>query len=270
VDFTDEEVLTHVVGNIRPDWIFHLAAHGAYPSQTDLRQMVQTNIMGTINLVEACLRIGFEAFVNTGSSSEYGFKGYAPSETEWLEPNSHYAVTKASATLYCCYTAQSRGVHIPTLRLYSVYGPYEEPTRLMPTLILRGMNGELPPLVNPGIARDYVYVDDVVEAYLLAASRLTREPGAVYNVGTGVQTTLSEVVEVVWRVMGITAEPKWGSMPNRIWDTNVWVADNRKIQSELGWRPQHTFEQGFCQMVNWFRDNPALWVVYRKHFIRAK
>jgi dTDP-glucose 4,6-dehydratase len=74
-------------------------------------------------------------------------------------------------------------------------------------------------------------------------------------------------VEVVRRVMGITAEPKWGSMPNRIWDTNVWVADNRKIQSELGWRPQHTFEQGFCQMVNWFRDNPALHSLY---FTRAR
>ena len=267
VNFGDQEALTHIVAQIRPDWVFHLAAQGAYSWQTDLRQMVQTNIMGTIKLVEACLKTGFEAFVNTGSSSEYGFKDYAPSETEWLEPNSHYAVTKASATLYCCYTAQSRGVHIPTLRLYSVYGPYEEPARLLPTLILRGMNGELPPLVNPGIARDYVYVDDVVEAYLLVASRLTREPGAVYNVGTGVQTTLSEVVEVVRRVMGITAEPKWGSMPNRIWDTNVWVADNRKIQSELGWRPQHTFEQGFCQMVNWFRDNPALHSLY---FTRAR
>ena len=63
MNFDDEIVLTSVVGKIQPDWIFHLAAHGTYPSQTDPRQMVQTNIMGTINLVEACLRIAFEAFV---------------------------------------------------------------------------------------------------------------------------------------------------------------------------------------------------------------
>ena len=265
VDFTDEEVLTHVVGNIRPDWIFHLAAHGAYPSQTDLQQMVQTNIMGTINLVEACLRTGFEAFVNTGSSSEYGFKDYAPSETEWLEPNSHYAVTKASATLYCCYTAQSRGVHIPTLRLYSVYGPYEEPTRLMPTLIIRGLKGELPPLVNPDVAHDYVYVEDVIEAYLLSATQPNQKLGAVYNVGTGVQTSLHQAVDIARRVMNIRVEPVWETMSNRKWDINVWVADNQKIRAELGWQPRHTFEQGFRLMVNWFHANPSMSNFYQLH-----
>ena len=117
VELTDAAALTAVVGRIKPDWVFHLAVHGAYSSQTNLHQMVQTNIIGTINLVEACLKTGFEAFVNTGSSSEYGYKDHAPSETEWLEPNSHYALTKASATLFCRYTAQSQGIHLSTLRL---------------------------------------------------------------------------------------------------------------------------------------------------------
>jgi len=270
VNFGDEEALACILDNIRPDWVFHLAAHGAYSWQTDLRQMVQTNIVGTINLVQACLKAGFEAFVNTGSSSEYGFKDHAPTEREWLEPNSHYAVTKASATLFCRYTAQSRGVHLPVLRLYSVYGPYEEPKRLMPTLILRGLKGELPPLVNPDIARDFVYVDDVVEAYLLAATRPDQEPGAVYNVGTGVQTSLREVVEVARRVMGVTVEPEWGSMPDRQWDANVWVSDSRKIQNELGWRPRHTFEQGFCLMVNWFRNNPVIQNFYYQCYGETK
>jgi nucleoside-diphosphate-sugar epimerase len=260
----DEGALTKVVANIRPDWVFHLAAYGAYSYQTDLRLMVQTNITGTMNLVSACLETGFEAFVNTGSSSEYGFKDHAPSETECLEPNSYYAVTKASATLFCRYTAASRGVHLPTLRLYSVYGPYEEPTRLMPTLIAKGLNGELPPLVNRDIARDYVYVDDVIEAYLLAATRHVQEPGAVYNVGTGVQTTQGDVVKVARWVLEIGVEPQWGSMPNRLWDTNVWISDNRKIRARLGWRPKHSFEQGFRLMVDWLRDNPALWPLYQE------
>lgn len=259
INLCDEEYLRKVVDKIRPDWIFHLAAHGAYSSQTDLRQMVQTNILGTINLIEACLKTGFEAFVNTGSSSEYGFKDHAPSEIEWLEPNSYYAVTKASATLFCRYTAQNRRVLLPTLRLYSVYGPYEEPARLLPTLIRQGFTGELPPLVAPDIVRDYVYVEDVVDAYLLAATRPAQKPGAVYNVGTGVQTSLCEVVEVAWRVMNITAKPEWGTMPNRDWDTTVWVADNREIRAELGWQPHYTFEQGFRVMVDWFRSNTAVW-----------
>jgi nucleoside-diphosphate-sugar epimerase len=264
VNLADSELLTRVVHSIQPEWVFHLAAYGAYSWQTDLRGMVQTNIIGTINLVEACLKEGFEAFVNTGSSSEYGFKDHPPSEMECLEPNSHYAVTKASATLFCRYTAQGHGVHLPTLRLYSVYGSYEEPARLMPTLILRGLSGELPPLVNPNVARDYVYMEDVNDAYLLAAARPDLEPGAVYNVGTGVKTSISEVVAIARRVMGIALEPKWGSMPDRPWDTSVWVSDNRKAQEELGWRPRYMFEQGFRQTVNWFRDNPLLESFYRE------
>ncbi|MGA9998163.1 MAG: NAD-dependent epimerase/dehydratase family protein [Pyrinomonadaceae bacterium] len=258
----DSESLARIVGDIRPDWIFHLAAHGAYPLQTDVRQMVSANITGTMNLVEACLKIGFEAFVNTGSSSEYGFKDHAPSEEELLEPNSNYGVTKASATLFCRHTAQKAGVHLPTLRLYSVYGPYEEPTRLMPSLIVKGLRGKLPPLVSPDIARDYVYVDDVSDAYLLAATRPAEELGAIYNVGTGRQTSLSEVVLVARRAMNIEAEPQWGSMPERQWDTNVWVADSRKIQETLGWRASHSFEQGFLKMLGWFQNNPALWNFY--------
>lgn len=260
VALEDAEAVTQTVGRIRPDRIFHLAAHGAYSSQTDLRQMIQTNLVGTINLVEACLTTGFEAFVNTGSSSEYGFKDHAPAEDESPEPNSHYAVTKAAATLFCRHTAQSRALHLPTLRLYSVYGPYEEPTRLIPRLITHGLKGELPPLVNPNVARDYVYVDDVTEAYLLAATaaRGELEPGAIYNVGTGVQTSLEEAVETARRVLSIKHEPQWGSMPEREWDTNVWVADNRKIKDALGWQPQYSFEQGFRLTVEWLRDSPAL------------
>ncbi len=251
----DFEALASVVEDIRPDWVFHLAVHGAYSWQTDWAQMVQTNVLGTINLVEACLRTGFDAFINTGSSSEYGFKNQAPKETDWIEPNSYYAVTKAAGTQFCRYKARERNLHMQTLRLYSVFGPYEDSNRLMPTLIARGLSGELPPLVDPEVARDYVYADDVVEAYLLAASTQKQEPGAVYNVGTGKQTSIKEVVDIARRIMGIPLEPQWGSMPNRAWDTGVWVADNQSICQSLGWQPKHTFESGFASMVDWFRAN---------------
>jgi nucleoside-diphosphate-sugar epimerase len=262
VDLGDEAALDQTVAAIKPEWIFHLAVHGAYSSQMGLRQMIDTNIAGTANLLTASLKTGFAAFVNTGSSSEYGFKDHAPVEQEWVDPNSYYAVTKASATMLCRYMAQSHKAHIPTLRLYSVYGPYEEPTRLLPTLITRGLRGELPPLVNPNVARDYVDVRDVCEAYLLAATTPGHELGAVYNVGTGVQTSLREVVEVARQVMAISPEPEWGSMPDRQWDTSAWVADNRRIRGELGWRPRYDFEQGFRAMVDWFRADPAMLAFY--------
>jgi len=254
VNLADAVKLNSAIARIRPDWIFHLAAYGAYPFQSDARAMVQTNIVGTINLVEACLRTGFKTFVNTGTSSEYGFKDHAPQETESLEPNSSYALSKASATLFCRYIAQSKKVCLPTLRLYSVYGPYEESTRLIPTLIRHGLKGELPPLVSPDTAHDYVYVEDVVDAYLLAAETPKQEPGAVYNVGTGIQISLREVIGVVRQVMDISVKPKWGSMPDRNWDTNVWVADNRKIRETLGWQPRYSFEEGFRLTTEWFRQ----------------
>lgn len=254
----DAVAVAAAVHRIRPEWVFHLAAHGAYSSQTDVRRIVQTNILGTVNLVESCLQSGSEAFVNTGSSSEYGFKDHAPAETEWLEPNSHYAVSKASATLYCRHTAQSRRVHMPTLRLYSVYGPWEEPTRLIPTLLVRGLDGRLPPLANPDTARDFVYSEDVTDAYLLAATVPNQEPGAVYNVGTGVQTTLRDVVATARRVLGVTPEPQWGSMADRSWDTQVWVADSRKICRELGWQPRHDLAEGLRLTAEWLRERRAL------------
>jgi UDP-glucose 4-epimerase len=264
VNFSEAATLDETVAKIKPDWIFHLAAYGAYSYQTDLGRILETNVNATVNLVEACRKIGFEAFINTGSSSEYGFKDHAPSEQDWLEPNSYYAVTKASATLFCRFTAQKYNLPITTLRLYSVYGAYEEPTRLMPQLISKGLVGDLPPLVSPQIARDYVYSEDVNRAYLLAATVPGQEIGAVYNVGTGVQTTLSHVVEVARRALNIQKEPAWGTMPDRAWDSAVWVADNRQIRERLGWKPEYDFELGFADMVRWLQSTPEIQGQYRK------
>ena len=256
VDLTDGDAVDELVGAIAAEWVFHLAAHGGYSWQTDPRRIVATNVHGSLNVVEAALRVGFESFVNTGSSSEYGFKDHAPPETEWLEPNSYYAVAKASGTLLCSFVGRSRGVRMSTLRLYSVYGPYEQPGRLVPTLVLHALEGTLPPLVRPEIARDFVYVDDVVDAYLLAAE--CGSPGGVYNVGTGVQTTLGEAVEAARRVFGVAAAPQWGSMTERDWDTSVWVADSRKIRAELGWEPRDGFDDGLAKLGRWFGERPEL------------
>lgn len=258
VELTNQTELYRLIAQIRPEWIFHLAAYGAYSWQTDLQQMIQTNVVGTANLVEACARVGFVAFVNTGSSSEYGAKDHPPGEDEALEPNSHYACTKAAATLLCRYMAQSRNLHLPTLRLYSAYGPYEDPGRLFPALIQQGLQGELPPLVSPDTMRDYVYVEDVCEAYLLAASQPGQAPGAIYNVGTGVQTSLRQLVELARKTLAITVEPNWGSMPARIWDTSVWVADNHRIREALGWQPRTSLAAGFSQTAEWFRQHTSL------------
>ena len=256
VDLRDRSSLTATLATIEPSWIFHLAAHGAYSWQTDAELMTETNVVGTANLLAAALDVGFDAFVNTGSSSEYGAQDHAPAESEAGEPDTPYAITKAAATALCVKAARAHAARICTLRLYSAYGPYEDPRRFLPSLIVHGSRGVFPPLVDARTARDFVHVDDVVGAYFVVVRHPAVQPGAIYNVGTGVQTTIGDAVDVARRVLDIPGEPRWGSMPARVWDTSTWVADTRRIRDELGWRPQHSFEDGFRQMVAWLNRHP--------------
>lgn len=255
-DLEDAAGLARLCRDTRPEWIFHLAAHGAYSTQTDLGRMMGSNVNATVNVIQAALGCGCAAVVNTGSSSEYGLKDHAPPETEALEPNSHYAVTKAAATSLASWLARLHRFPIPTLRLYSVYGPFEEPTRLLPKLVAHALRGALPPLVNPAIARDFVHVDDVVDAYLLAAGSGLADPGAVFNIGSGVQTSLSELVARARLVLGVREEPRWGTMPDRAWDTHVWVADPTRAERELGWRARTSLDQGLLALRDWLSSAP--------------
>ena len=133
----------------------------------------------------------------------------------------------------------------------------------MPRLITQALAGTLPSLVNPAIARDFVYVDDVTEAYIQAATQAGREPGAIYNVGTGVQTSLADLVDTVRRILCVSEEPRWGSMPERLWDTAVWVANNRKIDLVLDWRPKTDLVEGIRAFANWLMADAARTEFYR-------
>jgi dolichol-phosphate mannosyltransferase len=261
-DLRDRDAVMRVVKAVRPEWIFHCAVYGAYSWQRDAPRIVDTNVDGTAHLLDACLAEGFAAFVNTGSSSEYGFKAFAPSESDAPEPNSDYARAKLLATEYCARMARQRDARVVTLRLYSVYGPYEQPGRLMPALLTAARSGRLPPLAQPDTARDFVYVDDVCDAYLAAVSRPLDRPDAVFNVGTGTQTTLSALVKLVRSMYGVSAEPAWGSMPPRSWDTDVWRADITRIRAELGWTPRHTLREGLTEFSDWLSTYSAAQALY--------
>lgn len=237
VEVIDADVREGVPGGF--DLVFHLATHGAYSWQEDEYAIRETNVGGTENALRAGRRV-----VVAGSSSEYGLKAHAPAEDEPLDPNSAYAVAKAEATAL----AVEHGAVV--LRLYSAYGPWEEPNRLIPTLLARGLAGELPPLVSPRVGRDFVHVDDVCEAFVRAVGA---QPGRIYNVGSGRQTTVQEVVGVVRRLLGIRAEPEWGSMPDRRWDTETWVANPRRIRDELGWEARTALEEGLARTLAWLR-----------------
>jgi UDP-glucose 4-epimerase len=255
VELADAVAVETAVRDVAPDWVFHCAAHGAYSWETDFPRMLESNLLATDYLLRSTLAAGCVAFVHAGSSSEYGYKDHPAREDEPVAPNSHYAVTKAAATALCAHFASEQEMPVTTLRLYSAYGPWEEPGRLVPTLAVRGLQGELPPLVAPDTARDFVFVDDVAEAFVCAA----RAAGSgVYNVCSGEQTSLRQIVEVARAVLGVTAEPEWGSAPARAWDATVWVGDGSKARRDIGWAPRHTLEEGFRRTAEWLERESAV------------
>ncbi len=253
VDLRDEERLRTLAESVRPEVIFHLAAHGAYSYQTDPDGIIQTNFLGTWNLLKATARVDYEVFVNAGSSSEYGFKDFAMRETDLLEPNSYYSVAKCAQTLVCQHFAHAERRPVNTLRLFSAFGPYEEPTRLIPTIVRRCLANQPLELVSRDIARDFVYVEDVVDAFL-CIDQLARLSGEIINIGTGVQSTIGDVVQTVRGYTGSSSECRWGAMPARIWDAKTWVADCSKSVRVLGWRPRTTLEAGLQGTVDWIRS----------------
>jgi nucleoside-diphosphate-sugar epimerase len=258
LDLADTPAVVSLLAELRPEWIFHLATFGAYPTQNDFDLALKTNVVATTGLVQAALRQGFESLVVTGTSSEYGTKDEPPRESAGLDPLSYYAATKAAATILCRQLAASYAANLVILRLYSVYGPFEEPTRLIPSIIAESWNDRLPPLVDPDAAHDFVFVDDVVDAFIRCAERTDHVPGAIYNVGTGIQTSLREVVDVARDVLKVAVEPDWGSLPSRPWDTAIWQSDSSSLREQTGWRPRFSFRDGFTRTVEWFDARPEM------------
>jgi UDP-glucose 4-epimerase len=256
-DLSNPEAVRRAVRQTRPEVIFHLAAHGAYSWQRDFDEMLAVNVRATEALLEVAREIGAR-LVAAGSSSEYGLKDHAPVETEAVEPNSHYAVTKVCATHLCRLAAETHRQHAVTLRLYSIYGPWEQPGRLMPALVERGLAGQLPPLVAPDTARDFVWVEDACEAFVLAARTELQDPGAVLNVASGVQSTLKSVVDITRELFGIDAEPTWGTMDQRGWDTTVWIGAPAAAGATLGWHAETPLRVGLRRFADWLQSDPAM------------
>lgn len=259
IDLLDKRALTRLVKKVTPDFIFHLASYGAYPRQTDPLKMEEVNIRGTRHLLEATLDLPYRVFVHTGTSSEYGFKDHPMREEEALSPISYYAITKATATHLCQVVSQTFHKPIVVLRPFSVYGPYEEGSRLVPTAIRAILcKGRI--RLTPGHERrDFVYIDDIVSAYLGAIEHAANVAGHVINIGTGTESTNDEVVRTLFGVAGQTVPVKKGGFPTRSWDTSHWVADISRAARLLGWKPAYTLTQGLSKTFQWFQAHSSLY-----------
>lgn len=248
----DAAAVHATVAEVRPHWVVHAAAHGAYPDQVDVDRMVAVNVLGTFHLLDALSDVGgCVGVVHTGSSSEYGFQDHAPVESEAVQPNSAYAVTKCAATHACSLGAASRGLPACTVRLSSVYGPWEQPTRLVPRLVAEAREQRLPPLASPDTARDFVFVDDAVEGIVKALHAVADAPGAVWNLGSGEQTTIAQLVDLTCAVFDLDVSPEWHSYPDRAWDTTSWIADPGRARVELGWTVTTGLSDGLRAFSAW-------------------
>ncbi|PIY79364.1 MAG: hypothetical protein COY81_03045 [Candidatus Pacebacteria bacterium CG_4_10_14_0_8_um_filter_43_12] len=256
-DFGDIQALTKTVQKIQPSVIYHLAAYGASHWQNEPQHIFETNIFGTLNLLTACQTINYQLFINSGSSSEYGYSNQPMTEELTLHPNSYYGIAKATQTLLASYLAQAENKPIVTIRLFSVYGPYETAGKLFPTLF-RAISSQTPiTLTNKKAAHDFIFVGDVVSG-LLQTDVLAQYPGQIINFGTGIQTSLVEVVKVAEKVTGQKVRATWDKTKAHRWDNSNWVADTTKVKTILPWHPR-SFADGLSNYWQWYQQHQSIY-----------
>jgi polyisoprenyl-phosphate glycosyltransferase len=233
-----------------PKTVFNLAAYGAYSKQNDSPLIYETNVIGTNNILDQCKNI--HAYIHAGSSSEYGLNCSSPKEEDTLIPNSHYSVSKISASYLIEYAARFSDIPAINLRLYSVYGAWEEPDRLIPRLIENTRKGKWPPLVSPEISRDFVHVNDCVDAFVTGALVMRKEIyGKSFNIASGKKTTIKDLVEIAKQEFSVKTDPEWGSMSDRKWDLKEWYGDPSKATELLGWKKTISLPDGLKLTAEW-------------------
>lgn len=259
VDLRDKERVKQTISRIKPKVIYHCATYGGYPYEKDFYKIIQTNIIGTLNLLNACTRFNFDCFINTGTSSEYGIKKQPMKESDLPEPLTDYGVSKASVTLFCQTVARREKLPIVTLRLFSPYGYYEEQNRLIPTVILSCLNKESPKLSSPRSIRDFIFVEDVMEAFIKVVENSDKIKGEILNIGYGRQHSVGDIVSKIISLVPEKVKPLWQSVSNPRIEPSIWVADISKTKKLLNWHPRHNLDQGLKKTIDWFRKNIGLY-----------
>lgn len=254
VDLEKEIEIEKIIKKIKPKTIFHLAAHGAYSYQKNKKKIKKVNFDATVSLIENCKIFGFTKFINTGSSSEYGFRNNKMAEKDMVSPNSDYAVYKSLSSIYCQYEAIINKLPIVTLRPFHVYGPFEDQNRLIPTLIRNLHNNLVPKLVSPNISRDLIYIDDVIDVYINSCNN-NKINGEIINLASGRNIKLSKIFEVIKKEIKSDIKPTWNSMKNRDWDQEYWVADIQKFKKLYNNKKLISLDTGIMKFYSWYKKN---------------
>lgn len=252
----DEEMMERIFSLHRPEYVFHLAAQASVAiSVREPARDAKTNIIGSLVLLEKSIKYGVKKFIfsSTGGAI-YGenVKVFPTPETEIPHPISPYGIAKYSTEMYLEFFAREYGLKYTVLRYSNVYGPRQDPygeAGVVAIFTERMLRGEEVHIFGDGeYVRDYVYVEDVVRANLLAMEKGDNE---VFNIGTGRGTTVNQLFKLLKEITGYDKEPVY--KPPRKGDVRKSILDYTKAKEKLGWEPKIPLEEGLKLTVEYFR-----------------
>ncbi|GBE05162.1 GDP-6-deoxy-D-mannose reductase [bacterium BMS3Abin10] len=257
-DITDYKSVLSCIKNSKPRIIFHLAAFTNVTRDLSLAEsMIEVNTKGTINLVRGILekRIELDSFINTGSSEEYG-NSKAPFREEQREvPVSPYSASKVAATYFCQMVNKTAGVPIATLRPFLTYGPFQSTDMFIPSLITHCLDGKDFSMTEGDQTREFNYVDDVVDAYVLAACH-PEVAGKIINIGNGIEHRVRDVAEKIVKLMGDPIRLLVNVLPKRRGEAEHFFCNNERARRLLGWNPKVNLDEGLGKTIQFYRDYP--------------
>jgi UDP-glucose 4-epimerase len=235
-----------VVLTVRPAYIFHLASHVAGARDLSMVPITfEANLASTVNLMTAAADTGVKRFITTGSMEEPEPDGGD------IVPCSPYAAAKWASTAYARMFHALYDFPVVNLRVFMVYGPAQQDLRkLIPYVILETLRGQAPKLSSGERRVDWIYVDDVVDAFLAAATAEGVE-GQTVEIGTGNQESVRGIVERLVHTINPDIRPEFGAIGDRPMEV-VNVADVERSFAQIGWRAQTTLDDGLKKTADWY------------------
>ncbi len=255
VDLRDFGAVTKVAQDIKPQKVFHLAAYvNVSRSLEVIDEMVEVNIKGTLNLLRALDRTGYDCFINTGTCEEYGDNPAPFREDQIPNPVSTYSASKTCTTIFCRMLHKIKGLPVITLRPFLTYGPGQESNMLIPALIEKAIKGEAFEITEGEQTREFNYVDDIADGFV-RASITPRAIGEIINIGNGLEYKVRDVVAMILELMNRPIKPKFGALAYRPGEAWHFYCDNTKARELLGWEPKVNLEDGLKMTINWSRKH---------------
>lgn len=254
-DLRERDLLVPEIRNFKPDAVIHTAWSGVGNKFRNDPAQIEENLLPTVNLLRAAAEAGSKTFVGLGSQAEYGPLNRKTSEADQTEPTTLYGAAKLATCVLLKQLCEQMNVRFAWLRVFSTYGPMEDPGWLIPYLAQSLLNGERPALTAGEQKWDYLYGKDAAEAIW----DVTRNEGAkgIFNLGSGQVYTLRRIVEMIRDLVDPKLGLGFGEVPYRPDQVMHLEADIRRLQEATGWRPKIALEQGLKETVAWWRSRSA-------------